>query len=286
MPNITVMGGNHNSPIEGRKENYMSKKKKKSSGKRRRAFQAPSQDMENAFVRLVQYLIGGLWKYLSFSIVSYGETCVIAIRKSETSNQPVPKPRQIQYAGAASTEIAYIRKPDVPDKALKEWLRERLRDHIAAVPETLLICIPAEMLEVLVADDLPEERRKLALQKWNELKHEHEQCEDCQRKLRESDSLTGLAVEDVCSDEYIHAYLQSLKLFTVASVLLNGLSPWQICAGMRKAQALSAECPHCRFTGDGLRDASRLMMHLGLTPASIDEAYDRNPKVFQTLGWH
>ena len=263
-------------------------KRKKSNGKRKHAFQAQSQDMETAFVRLVEYLIAGLWSYISFSIVRSGETCLIAIRRSGCCGQTERQPQQIRYAGAASTEMAFVGKhevPDLPPKELKEWLREWLQDHIAVVSETLLICIPTELLGVLITADLPEEQRKSALQEWDKDQYEHELCEDCLRELRETDSLTGFAVKEVCSDEYTHNYLQSLKIFTVASVWLTGMSPWKVCACTRKAQVLSAECPH-RFTGDGKRDASLVGKYLGLTSEALEEAYDRIPNIFQILGWH
>jgi hypothetical protein len=222
-------------------------------------------------------------------LITRGDTCVITLRREDGSEQTERQAGRISYAGSPDSKIVFVGLQEVPDEAQREWLRERLREHFAVVNESdsVLILIPAALFEVVTAEYLSEDLRRLAQQLWNEARNEHGTlCQTCEKEAWDLNSLTGFVSDQTRSGEYIAAYANALKSYTAASVLQTGRSPLSVCARVRKGQ-MPAEKPFAD-TGndrhDGWCDGSFACRYLHLTRKGLDEALDLAPQLFTLLG--
>jgi len=273
--------------------------KKNSNGKRRHAPPVPPlQNRLDAIERLVKYMIAGIWNFYSISIARYGETSLIAVRNDNPREQTGQESRRISYAGLSGSEMVFISTSEVPERASKEglrerlfpntaskeWLREQLREHFVATSESVLIFVPVWLLDFLTADDFPKHWRETLLRYWKNSKVWQSEA-TWHREHREFNSLTGFVTGNARSGEYVDDYILSLKTITAAAaVVRTGMSPPDICALVRKGQMLSAEIQD-GYTGDGIFDGRHACRYLDLTSKELDEAFERFPEIFKVLGW-
>jgi len=254
----------------------MSKKKSKRRKQVANTVQESSlQDIENAIERLLKYLlagIGGYIGYLNFS--SGGDRCTIIVCNERTGKQTKPKPRRIPSPGVPGCGYVFIGTQKVPDNEPKKWLQTLTQEHLAAAPEMLHIFMPAQFLEVLLADGLLADCRQSALQNWKEFQNKQNLCETSQRELREFNSLTGFVTGKARSGEYVDDYTRTVKTFAIAAFAETDLSPLKICSLIRKGQMLSAETPD-GYTGDGIEDGKHACRYLDIATPQVLEDVQR-----------
>ena len=264
--------------------------KKKSQRKAGNTVKEPSSlEIEKAGKQLIQYLLAGAWLGHGIHLITRGNTCVMILRRDDGNEQTERQSGRIPYAGLPGSEIVFVGMQEVPDKAQKEWLRERLRTHFAATVESVLILMPPALFEVVIADYLRKDWRQLAQQYWKEVQNGHGTlCQTCQQEVRDLNSLTGFVSEKTRSREHIDAYTAALKSFAITSVLRTGMSPLGVCALVRKGQTMIAENPFA-CTGDDVRDGwcdgRFACRYLDLPRNALDEALERFPKTFKFLGF-
>jgi hypothetical protein len=266
-------------PFGEKGEIKMTKRKKQVDGTVK---EPSSQDIRNAIERLLKYVIAGIWSCFAFSIVRYGDTCLIAAQNAEPYGDRYP--REIPSAGSCDSEMAFINKSGVPTKVSRSWLRERLWQYFHYKGRSVLIFLPTWLIEVLIADDFSEDWRQMALKNWKDTQNVHNLCEKCQGELRDSNPLKAFTVGGTRSAMYIDDYLLTLKTITAATVVQTGMDPIEIRNLVIKGQQLSAESPD-GFVYDGVSDAWQACSHLGLTPEALDEALNRSPEIFETIGY-
>lgn len=251
------------------------------------AVQVPPQDWHDASERLLRYLTADTWRNWFVQIGTFMETTRITIRKGGIGEQTVRKPMRIPYAGHVGSEVVFIGKREVPDKAQRKWLRKRLRDHFAATRKTLVIILPTVLLEVLLADYLPTDWRQLVLLAWEDYQNKPDLYED-QRELRKFSALSGFVSGQSHSGQYIDDYCIALKTAVIA-VAKTGMAPSTISALVRMGQKLSADTPG-GYTGKGVHDginACRFAMHeVDLTVETLSDSFDNDPEILSLIGWH
>jgi hypothetical protein len=90
---------------------------------------------------------------------------VFTIKMEEVREQIGRVPR----AGLLGSGLWFVQESDVPPESLDDWWREKVREHLAATPETLVIVIPVLILYVLIPISLPMEIGPLARECWEEI---------------------------------------------------------------------------------------------------------------------
>ena len=265
---------------------------------------AEHQEFGEMVLRLMEYLLAGVWRNFSISLVFFGTTYLIVLHRRVvicqkcansiasvsvetigTSERTGQKSRRIPYAGEPGSEMVFVNASEVPDKDPKKWLQAQLKEHLAVTSDRLLMFIPMPLMDALLTEDSPEHHRWAALRDWKKFQNEHwNLCEMSQHELQEFIALTGFASKETRSGEYVDHYTLVLKSIATAALVQTDMPCIEICSRIRKGQLESAENPD-DYTGNAVFDGIHAGRYLDMTLEDIEKAEARSPKIFTYIGW-
>jgi len=247
----------------------------------------------NTLKHILEGMVEGVGRDCALNLFPHGDMYVFIVRMLDVQHQTKP----ITIAGSPGSCVLFIDPRAVPEsRAPANWIRLRIQEHLAVTPQTLVVLIPSELIEFLIALALSKRgRQRIRQQYWKSIRARRKNMsEKCRRELQECTSGTEVVVGEEFDWDYKQKYISGVQS-VVAAVAHTGLSPFEICSLVRKGQrspkeafcpdyGKSPDCSDCAV-GDGADACWFARLECGMGDKELHKTFEQFPKTFTKLGW-